>query len=154
MEGDDAMTLRSSILAIVLLAFPMSVSAQNDAAAPGPIGRMMHGLNPMNWKMPQMKMPKLPTMKNLLPTKQEKKRVIEKKNNFVDEVSQTAKKSWQRTKKTLNPMNYIPAGFKQNRTVEPAPKTEGGGFFSGLFSPTTPKKSETPNDFLRQDPVR
>ena len=158
-------TLQSILLAAgLLLAIPSVASAQQydggSDMSPGPIGQVLNGLNPANWKMPQMKMPKmklpqLPKMGQLLPTKQEKKRVIEKKNGFVDEVSQTAKNSWKRTKETLNPMRLIPAGFKQNRTTEPAPKKEGG-FFSNLFLPSkeTPPKSATPSDFLRQDPVR
>ncbi|MEO1615750.1 MAG: hypothetical protein AAFV88_07885 [Planctomycetota bacterium] len=140
-----------------LLAFgPVgSLAAQPPATeplpAPSPISKMMNGLNPANWKMPKM-----PTMDRFLPTKAEKDRVITKKNGLVQEVSMTAKKSWQRTKDTLNPMKLIPAGFRQNSTSEPKPKSEGG-FFKSLFSPF-PKKDDTAKnsvtDWLKQDPIR
>lgn len=122
---------------------------------PNPLMRMASGLNPMNWKMPKMKMP---TMDTFLPTKQEKDRVITKKDSLVTEVSNTAKQSWQRTKDTLNPMKLIPAGFRQNGETKPAPKPESEpGFFSRLFSPFPPKEEESTQsvtDWLKQEPVR
>lgn len=121
-----------------------------------PMTRMLSGMNPANWTMPKLKMP---TMSTFLPTKQEKDRVITKKNGLVAEVSDTAKKSWQRTKDTLNPMRLIPAGFKQNAQTAPAtPEAQQGGFFSSLFAPF-PKSDDADtkpsvNDFLKQQPVR
>ncbi|KAA5545924.1 hypothetical protein FYK55_03150 [Roseiconus nitratireducens] len=120
-----------------------------DAPAPGPIGRMMNGLNPANWQMPKLKMP---TMDRFMPTRDEQDRVITKKNSLVDEVSKTAKSSWTRTKDTLNPMKLIPAGFKQNQQTEPAPKEPG--FFSRLFFPEPERDTTSVNDFLKQDPIR
>jgi len=150
-------TLCRSLIAatLVMLAFGSPASAQpsvdGTGSQPGPFGQMMQGLNPANWRMPEFKLPK---MSNFLPTPKEKKRVIEKKDGFVDEVSKTAKNSWRRTKETLNPMRLMPAGFKQNRQTQPAPKKQGG-FFSGLFGPReSPQKSSTPSEFLKQDPVR
>lgn len=155
-----SISLKVVLLAAVLIALPASASAQAPGGdGPGPFGQMMNGLNPANWKLPQMQMPKMkmpqmPKFGQMLPNKQEKQRVIEKKNNFVSEVSQTAKNSWKRTRETLNPMKYIPAGFKQNRT--PKPKTNQGGFFQGLFGPReqTPTKPSSPSEFLRQESIR
>ncbi|WP_147868756.1 hypothetical protein [Stieleria maiorica] len=136
---------------------PTSQDPTTEPALPGnPLTRMVSGLNPMNWQMPKLKMP---TMSSFLPTKQEKDRVITKKDSLVDEVSTTAKKSWQRTKDTLNPMRLIPAGFRQNSQTTPAPQAkQQGGFFSNLFAPF-PKSadedtSHSVNDFLKQEPVR
>jgi hypothetical protein len=113
---------------------------------------MMDGLNPANWRMPPFKMP---TMGSLLPTREEKDRVITKKDSLVTEVSDTAKKSWTRTKNALNPMKLIPAGFRQNSQTKPAEKKPG--FFSSLLAPFPKKKTEpapTVTDWLKQEPVR
>ena len=158
------MILRNSLstLTLVVIFFvtcptaPGQDSVGQDIAgkSPGvnPFGQMMSGLNPANWKMPQLKMP---SMSGILPTKNEKDRVIKKKNGLVEEVSNTAKQSWQRTKNTLNPMRLIPTGFKQNQQTTPAPKKEGG-FFSNLFSPKPAAKesNQSVTDWLKQDPVR
>ena len=116
--------------------------------------QMVSGLNPANWRMPQFKMP---TWDGILPTKEEKSRVITKKNSFVDEVSTTAKKSWHRTKSTLNPKRFMPAGFKQNTSTQPERKEPG--FFSRLFapypeSPEPEMDTKSVTDWLKQDPVR
>jgi hypothetical protein len=119
---------------------------------PNPFGQMMQSLNPANWRMPKLKMP---TMKNFMPTKKEKDRVITKKDSLVTEVSETTKNTWRRTKETLNPMRLIPAGFKQDPETRPAPKKQGG-FFSNLFAPRQPEpeQAQSVTDWLKQDPVR
>ncbi|MCO8121121.1 hypothetical protein NHH03_05175 [Stieleria sp. TO1_6] len=138
------------------IVLPLSVVAQEPAEDPplpgNSLTRMMSGLNPANWQMPKMKMP---TMDQFLPTRQEKDRVITKKDGLVTEVSDTAKKSWTRTKETLNPMKLIPAGFKQNSQTTPAPKKEGG-FFSNLFAPKAAETEQAPsvNAWLKQEPIR
>ncbi|QDV44584.1 hypothetical protein Enr13x_44520 [Stieleria neptunia] len=144
----------------MMLASFTNASAQDSATEPqlpgNPLTRMMSGLNPMNWQMPKLKMP---TMSTFLPTSDEKERVITKKDSLVDEVSTTAKKSWQRTKETLNPMRLIPAGFRQDSQTSPAPEPkQQGGFFSNLFSPFPKSEDEevnrSVNEFLKQEPVR
>ncbi len=133
-------------------AAPGQAPAAEPLPPPNPLLQMMDGLNPANWRMPQFKMP---TMGNLLPTRQEKDRVITKKDSLVTEVSDTAKKSWTRTKNALNPKRLIPAGFRQNSETKPAEKKPG--FFSSLFSPFPQKKTEpapTVTDWLKQEPVR
>ena len=151
-----SISLKVCLLTAALIALPSNSHAQAPGGdGPGPFGQMMNGLNPANWKLPQMKMPKMqmPKFGQMLPNKQEKQRVIQKKNNLVDEVSQTAKNSWKRTRETLNPMKYLPAGFKQNRT--PKPKTKQGGFFQGLFGPREPApKPASPSEFLSQEKIR
>ena len=130
-------------------------------------GQFLHGLNPANWKapsmslpkmqMPKMQMPKLqmPKMGSILPTQKEKKRVIQKKKSFVDEVSTTAKNSWKRTTEVLNPMNLVPASMKGGTKK----KSGQSGFFGGMFSPAsniTPSNQppSTPAEFLGQEPIR
>ena len=110
----------------------------------------------MNWKMPKVQMPKFSSM---LPSKQEKERVIKKKDGLVSETTQTAKNTWNRTKKALNPMQFMPAGFKSNQTKQPAPtaKKKEGGFFNGLFSPYPPEEKTakpTVNEFLKQPRIQ
>lgn len=152
------MNTRTTFAACLVIASLLAGGSHLQAEDPGygntggnPLTSLMQGLNPANWKMPKLKMP---TMDKFLPTKSEKDRVITKKDGLVQEVSKTAKKSWQRTKDTLNPMKLIPVGFRQNQQTTPAPKKEGG-FFSGLFGPkeeAAPTSSVT--DFLKQDPIR
>ena len=110
----------------------------------------------MNWKMPKVPMPKF---SNMLPSKQEKERVIKKKDGLVAETTQTAKNTWNRTKNALNPMQFMPAGFKSNQTKQPAPSTKKkeGGFFNGLFSPFPPEDKAakpTVNEFLKQPRIQ
>jgi hypothetical protein len=144
-----------TLLTLLPIAAADAQQPETDAPLPGnPLTRMMTGLNPANWNMPKLKMP---TMATFLPSKQEKERVITKKDSLVDEVSNTAKQSWKRTKDTLNPMRLLPAGFKQTSPTKTAPKKQGG-FFSSLFAPFPPDsdRSDKPsvNDWLKQDPVR
>ena len=134
-----------------------TLSAQDTAAEPlpppNPLVRMVNGLNPANWKMPKVKMP---TMSTFLPTREEKDRVITKKDSLVSEVSTTAKKSWTRTKEALNPMRLIPAGFRQNSETKPVEEKKPG-FFSSLFAPYPPEETEpaqSVTDWLKQEPVR
>ena len=157
--NNDKKSITAFLYAGLLLAglaflSPISANAQDPGMEPmlpgNPLTRMMSGLNPANWNLPKMKMP---SIDKFLPTKQEKERVITKKDSLVTEVSQTAKQSWQRTKDTLNPMKLIPAGFKQISTTTPTLPSEGG-FFSRLFSGGQPKQKQTVNDWLKQEPVR
>ena len=131
-----------------------SETAQDPPLPGNPLTQFASGLNPANWNLPKMKMP---SMSTFLPTKTEQDRVITKKNSLVDEVSTTAKQSWQRTKTTLNPMRLIPAGFKQNSETVPKAKKEPG-FFSKLFSPFPTKEdsesNQSVNDFLKQETIR
>ncbi len=124
-----------------------SDSAEMSDTGPSPLSRMASGVNPMNWKMPKLG--------NLLPSKQEKEQVVEKKDSLVSEVSNTAKRSWKRTKDTLNPMRILPAGFR-GESSQPAAKPKEGGFFSSFLSPSSEEKKPeaTPIGFLRQDPVK
>ncbi|MCA9137456.1 MAG: hypothetical protein KDB00_11875 [Planctomycetales bacterium] len=153
-------TIQTILLALLAVACSSTAVAQEpemDPQLPGtPMTRMLSGMNPMNWSMPKLKMP---SMSSFLPTKQEKERVITKKDGLMSEVSTTAKKSWQRTKDTLNPMRLIPAGFKQNAETTPVtaePKQRG--FFSSLFAPFPEEEEEitkpSVNDFLKQEPIR
>lgn len=151
---------RFILLASLTLLSVANATAQEPAMDPqlpgNPLTRMMSGMNPANWTMPKLKMP---SMSRFLPTKQEQDRVITKKDSLVTEVSNTAKKSWQRTKDTLNPMRLIPAGFKQGAETTPAPPAkQEPGFFSRLFSPfpepAEQSASSTVTDFLKQDAIR
>lgn len=130
------------VVAVMVLwaASATSASAQ-DVEKPSAFSQMTSKLNPANWKMP--------SFSSVLPKTNEKERIIERKDSFVDEVTGTAKNSWQRTKAALNPMKLLPAG---NKT--PSPEKKEPGFFSRLFSPpAASQNSETVTDFLKQDRI-
>ncbi len=119
----------------------------DEATPTTPFGRMVHGLNPANWKMP--------TFSGLLPQQEEKARLTKKKDSLVDEVGQTASNSWNRTKTALNPQRLNPVRFFTASAATPATPTQQEqkpGFFSSLFSPSAPpeKTSTTTSDFLSQ----
>jgi hypothetical protein len=151
--------LIAALIAATLIVSVPTAGAQEADMQPlppaNPFVRMVNGLNPANWNLPKFQMP---SFGKILPTKREKKRVITKKDSLVDEVSNTAKQSWQRTKETLNPMRLMPAGFRQNQQPAPARRESQGGFFQKLFSPFSGQPAEpeakSVTDWLKQDPVR
>jgi hypothetical protein len=133
-------------LTLLLFVDLSTANAQTKSTDPTPIGRMVSGLNPMNWK--------LPNFREMLPAQEEKARIKKKKDGLFDEVTQTASRSWNRTKavlnpQKLNPINFFPASArtpssKQTQKAEP-------GFFRSLFTPAEPPAdNSTVTDFLRQ----
>ena len=94
-------------LTLFLLA-DFSTAAAQERAEATPTGSMASGLNPLNWEMPQWKMP---NFREMLPAPEEKARIKKKKDGLFDEVTQTASRSWNRTKEVLNPQKLNPANF-------------------------------------------
>lgn len=138
-------------LTLLLCADQSTAVAQNKTTDPTPIGRMAAGLNPLNWKMPEWK---LPNLRALLPAQEEKASIKKKKDGLVEEVTQTASRSWNRTKKALNPQKLNPVNFFPASARMPSSnstqKTEPG-FFRSLFMPPPPEPDNaTVTDFLRQ----
>ena len=134
---------------------PSFVSADSPVTE-GPFTRMAKGLNPANWTMPEFELPKfnapsMPSFKTMLPGQEEKRRIVKKKNGLVDEVSQTASNSWNRTKDAFNPMkmaSWRPFGGNE---APPKPESKSPGFFSSLFQAAPPEaKPTTVTDFLGQ----
>ena len=138
-------------LMLLLCADQSTAVAQTKTTDPTPIGQMAAGLNPMNWKMPEWK---LPNFRELLPAQEEKARIKKKKDGLVDEVTQTASRSWNRTKRALDPQKLNPANFFTASARMPSktpPKKSEPGFFRSLFSPAPPAdQNATVTDFLRQ----
>jgi len=133
-------------LTLLLFADLSTATAQTKTTDPTPIGRMVSGLNPMNWQMPNFR--------DMLPAQEEKARIKKKKDGLFDEVTQTASRSWNRTKQVLNPQKLNPVNFfpasartpssKQTKKAEP-------GFFRSLFTAAEePNDNATVTDFLRQ----
>ena len=112
---------------------------------------MAGALNPMNWRMPQWKMPNFRAM---LPGQDEKARIKKKKDSLLDEVTKTASNSWSRTKAALNPQKLNPVNFFPASARTPAPSRQPEskpGFFRSLFAPPPPDNDPaTVTDFLRQ----
>ncbi|MGB7345399.1 MAG: hypothetical protein WBD20_14380 [Pirellulaceae bacterium] len=131
-----------------LVATPMATADEYQPVTP--VGRMMQGLNPANWKMP--------TMKTFLPGQADKDRIIKRKDGLVTDVKDTASRSWTKTKETLNPMRLIPTSLFTPMEQQAAPASEPvqkAGFFSSMFGggqqAEVQQTSGNVNDFLRQN---
>ena len=134
-------------LTLLLCANSSTATAQTSTTDPTPIVRMVSGLNPMNWK--------LPNFREMLPAQEEKARIKKKKDGLFDEVTQTASRSWNRTKEVLNPQKLNPVNFFPASARTPSSKqTEKAepGFFRSLFAPAEEPADDnaTVTDFLRQ----
>ncbi|GAA4470089.1 hypothetical protein [Novipirellula rosea] len=132
-----------SVIALVL-AFNINTakaqSPSSDSSMPT-MGEFMSGLNPMNWKMPNFK--------SLLPGQDETARIKQKKEGLVSEVTQSASRSWQRTKEVLDPRRLMPA-------PSTTPKDDSPGFFASMFGGAKSaeeieaERVATVSDFLAQ----
>lgn len=139
-------------LSVVKAETPEEASAFSKATA---------AMNPMNWKMPEVKMPKwkMPNFRSILPTKKEQEQINEKKDGLFDQVGKTASNSWSKTKTALSPSNLNPARFfttSSKSAVETVPaKDKEPGFWSRLLSPWPEEEPQqtTVTDFLRQPRV-
>lgn len=141
--------LTRAALVVVAFALCSSAASADEVIRPSPVARAASTLNPTNWRMPQFL--KMPKFSGIFPAKEEKARIRKKKDSFVDEVSQTASRSWQRTKETLSPKNLNPIRFMPASAKKPSKSNDEPGFFGSLFAPPTqPKNAETVNDFLGQ----
>lgn len=146
-------TKRIAIVAFTIatiFSINLSTASADTTVEPSPLGQVVNGLNPANWKMPEWKMPSL---KGLLPNQEEKARITKKKDGLFSEVGKTVSNRWAKTKETfspdkLNPVNFFQASARTN--VTPAKKEPG--FFSSLFSPGQEdvKSDTTVSDFLGQ----
>ncbi|QDT08685.1 hypothetical protein [Planctomycetes bacterium K23_9] len=146
-------------LSLVLAAIATAPAANADEYQPQtPVGRMMQGLNPANWKMPGLT--------TFMPAKEDKDRIIKRKDGLVSDVKETATRSWTKTKETLNPMRLLPTSLFGS-TATPASTTadapagtpiQKAGFFSSLMGNSEKEVQQTSSsvdDFLRQNkPVR
>jgi hypothetical protein len=148
-----AITIAS--LSLVMFTNLGNVSADAPEESSG-FGQAASAMNPMNWKMPQLKMP---NFKSLLPSKAEQAEVNEKKDGLFDQVGKTASNSWSKTKSALSPKNLNPARFftaSSKSAVKTVPaKEKKPGFWSKLLSPWPEEEPEqtTVTDFLRQPRV-
>lgn len=97
----------------------------------------------------------MPSINQVMPTMEEKKRITKRKNSLVTEVSQTASKSWNKTKEILNPKRLLPStvfGGTDRTPEQPDKKVRQVGFFESLLRPMPPKQqtNTSVNDFLKQ----
>ena len=154
------MPVRYVAIAIASLSLVMfinlgNVSADTPDESAG-FGKAANAMNPLNWKMPKIKMP---NFKNLLPSKTEQAAINEKKDGLFDQVGKTASSSWSKTKTALSPKNLNPDRFftaSSKSAVQRSPvKEKKSGFWSKLLRPWPEKEPEqkTVTDFLRQPRV-
>lgn len=138
--------------AAMLFVCSISTANADTTVEPSPMGKMVSGLNPMNWKMPKLKMP---SFKEMLPGQEEKARITKKKDGLFSEVGKTASNSWSRTKAALNPQKLNPVNFftaSARTPSEPEPEKKKPGFFHSLFNPGAAEAQDdaTVTDFLSQ----
>lgn len=150
---------QASTAAIPLLIFAVLIAGGTDPRqargeepdAAGPMMRVVDTLNPTNWSLPPFL--KMPKFSGILPAKQDRMRITKKKDSLVDDVTQTASQSWQRTKQALSPQNlnpvkFFPASAKSESSSKP---DDQPGFFRSLFAPPPPpQRPNTVTDFLGQ----
>ncbi|TWU31571.1 hypothetical protein [Novipirellula artificiosorum] len=145
--------LASCVIAFGLMSPCKQAMAESPTGtSPPTFGEFASGLNPMNWKMPQWKMPSL---KSMLPGQDDKTRIVKKKDGLVSDVKQTASKSWQKTKEIFDPSRLSPSNLFVQKE-DPASKPDSPGFFGSLFGPREPAETEriaTANEFLAQPRV-
>ena len=91
-------------LSLVMFTNLDNVNADTPEESSG-FGQAASAMNPLNWKMPELKMP---NFKSLLPSKAEQTQIDEKKDGLFDQVGKTASNSWTKTKTALSPKNLNP----------------------------------------------
>ncbi|MDA7907089.1 hypothetical protein OAF37_03935 [Rubripirellula sp.] len=142
-------------LSLVMFTNLDNVNADTPEESSG-FGQAASAMNPLNWKMPELKMP---NFKSLLPSKAEQTQIDEKKDGLFDQVGKTASNSWTKTKTALSPKNLNPARFfttSSKSAVKQVPtKEKKPGFWGKLLSPWPEEEPEqtTVTDFLRQPRV-
>lgn len=119
------------------------------------LARLAGRLNPMTWELPEFRPPgwDVPSFDNVLPGHGDHQRVIKKKHGLLSEVSQTAKKTWWRTRATLHPRNLDPANLFADSAEsrdDATPPDRSPGFLRSLFgSPDQPdKRVASIDDFM------
>lgn len=149
-KAAKSIAIGAGTLALALLLITPSVVAQ-EPAQPTPLGQFARSLNPLNWSMPQWKMP---NFRSVLPGSEEKARIKKKKDGLFDEVGKTASNSWSKTKAALDPQKLNPVNFFTASSRTPAASSAREtkpGFFRSLFSPPPePQQDTTVTGFLRQ----
>lgn len=129
------------------------VASAQDQDEPGPIGRAVETINPVNWNWPTFNPPPW-KMPQLLPAREDTERIVKKKNSLWDDVSSTTQKSWQKTKEVLHPQNLNPMNWWASPAESTRPNTtESPGFFGSLFQPAQEPEARvaTVTDFLGQE---
>lgn len=119
----------------------------DEFQAQSTVGRFMEGLKPQNWKMP--------SLQSILPGQNERDQIKKRKDGLVQEVTESAKRSWQKTKDTLNPKRLIPTNLF-GAGSQPNGQSQGGGFLSSLLGGgnSAQERAASASDFLRQDKPR
>ena len=135
------------LTAALLLAWTLeqTPASADTVIGPSPMARLVNGLNPANWKMPDFR--------SILPGQDEKTRIKKKKDGLMSEVTTTASNSWTKTKEVLDPQKLNPARMfpASNRTNSKNEEPAKPGFFRSLFTPEPPKKEvSTVSDFIGQ----
>jgi hypothetical protein len=138
------LTISAGLLLAVCFASPSVAGPPMTGSAPSAGSKWIGALNPTNWKMPSM------------PWTTEKPRIQKKAPSVMSNVNKSAKTTWTKTKRALDPTRMFPSSEKAktpSTTSHPASsqsKESEGGYFSGLFRSEEPKEIRTVNDFLSQ----
>ena len=143
---NGSFAVRTNVLAIVAGLLFTAWSHSCTHAGPPLTGARKSGdesawskLNPAHWDWPS------------LPWSEEPPRIQKKTPSMMSSMNKSAKTSWAKTKRTLDPTRLFDLGKDTQTSDGRAQKpSTSGGFFSGLFTTEEPKQIRTVNDFLSQ----
>jgi len=103
-------------------------------------------------------MPKfnVPSFGGMLPGQDDRQRIVKKKDGLFADVGSTARRSWAKTKETLNPARLNPMNLFAAGDAAAPSEPKKPGFFSSLFAPPEEptERVATVNDFLNQERPR
>ena len=157
------MQARPTWLALIVLTAASSAAGRHLQAEPpsqpGPVARLAGRLKPTNWDLPEIAAPgwNLPSIGEVLPGQADREPIIRKKDSLLDEVAETAKEGWWKTKARLRPSRLHPAElFDSQRPAQEdrwAGKADDDppGFLQSFFGGNQPPdRGVTIDEFMNQ----
>ena len=129
--------------------FSANASADQTIAA-GPLRRAVDTINPLNWSMPDWKLPSMKGMfrsDNPMPTNRGRNQ------GLMAGIKRNTRKGWEATKKTLHPQNFNPLNWLGSE--DHAPKKRSAvdqTIWPNLYTDDS-KREPSVSDFLSQERV-
>lgn len=133
----------------------------DSPSGPGPVARFADELKPAGWDLPEIDAPRwnLPSIGSVLPGRPDRPRIIRKKDSLFDEVAQTAKQGWWKTKATLHPRRFYPDRLfadrgepTRQRSAADSSRDGSPGLLRSIFGgdDRQPERVATMEDFMNR----